>query len=203
MDVGLRDMTRTATGFGFNDKRLRIPFLAAPSNFDTRLDDSQLALSSIGQFDTRATPLQMAMVAAAVAGGGSVKAPYLVERRKGLDGATVSRTGPRTLRQAMSPATAARMRRLMTDVVTDGTGGNAAIPGAIVGGKTGTAQHGIDNLGLPYAWFVSWAQADDALEPAVAVAVVVEDAAADRGDISGGGDAAPIARAVMKAVLKF
>ncbi|MET8406765.1 penicillin-binding transpeptidase domain-containing protein [Streptomyces sp. NPDC005195] len=201
VDVGLRAMTRTAADFGFNDKKLRIPFLTAPSNFDTVLDRPQLALSSIGQFNTRATPLQMAMISAAVADGGTVKSPYLVERRKGLDGTTVSSTGPHTLRQAMSPATAARMRRLMTDVVTDGTGANAAIPGATVGGKTGTAQHGIDNLGLPYAWFVSWAQADDSLEPAVAVAVVVEDAAADRGDISGGGDAAPIARAVMEAVL--
>jgi peptidoglycan glycosyltransferase len=89
----------------------------------------------------------------------------------------------------------------MTDVVNEGTAMNAAIPGATVGGKTGTAQHGIDNLGLPYAWFISWAQADDSMEPAVAVAVVVEDAAARRGDISGGGDAAPIARAVMEAVL--
>lgn len=203
VDVGQRQMTRTAAAFGFNDKRLRIPFLVAPSNFDAELDNAQLALSSIGQFNTRATPLQMAMVAAAVAGGGSVKSPYLVERRRGRDDAVVSTTSPHTLHQAMDPSTAARMRELMTDVVSYGTGTNAAIPGATVGGKTGTAQHGIDNLGMPYAWFISWARANDSLEPAVAVAVVVEDAAADRGDISGGGDAAPIAKAVMEAVLKF
>ncbi|MFG2254937.1 penicillin-binding transpeptidase domain-containing protein [Streptomyces mirabilis] len=202
VDVGLSDMTRTAADFGFND-RLRIPFSVAPSNFDTTLDKAQLALSSIGQFNTRATPLQMAMISAAVAGGGSVKTPYLVERTTTRNDSTVSTTGPRTLHQAMNPATAMRMREMMTDVVTEGTGTNAAIPGATVGGKTGTAQHGIDNLGMPYAWFISWAQADGAMEPAVAVAVVVEDAAADRGDISGGGDAAPIAKAVMRAVLGF
>jgi peptidoglycan glycosyltransferase len=101
----------------------------------------------------------------------------------------------------MHPSTAQRLRELMTDVVTEGTGTNAAIPGATVGGKTGTAQHGIGNSGTPYAWFISWAQADDAVEPAVAVAVVVEDAAGDRGEISGGGDAAPIAKGVMEAVL--
>lgn len=202
VDVGLSDMTRTAVDFGFND-RLRIPFSVAPSNFDTTLDKAQLALSSIGQFNTRATPLQMAMISAVVAGGGSVKTPYLVERTTTRNDSTVSTTGSRTLHQAMNPATAMRMRELMTDVVTEGTGANAAIPGATVGGKTGTAQHGIDNLGMPYAWFISWAQADGAMEPAVAVAVVVEDAAADRGDISGGGDAAPIAKAVMKAVLGF
>jgi peptidoglycan glycosyltransferase len=89
----------------------------------------------------------------------------------------------------------------MADVVREGTGTRAAIPGVLVGGKTGTAQHGVGNSGVPYAWFVSWAQADNSMDPQVAVAVVVEDASANRGEISGGGDAAPIARDVMRAVL--
>jgi peptidoglycan glycosyltransferase len=101
----------------------------------------------------------------------------------------------------MSPSTALRLRQLMRDVVERGTGRGAAIPGAVVGGKTGTAQHGVGNSGTPYAWFVSWAQREGDPEPRVAVAVVVEDAAADRGDITGGGVAAPVARAVMAAVL--
>ncbi|MGW7263531.1 penicillin-binding transpeptidase domain-containing protein [Streptomyces sp. NPDC054842] len=201
VDVGLKDMTRSVTAFGFNDRGLRIPFPVAPSNFDTELDRAQLALSSIGQFDTRATPLQMAMISAAVAGGGSVRAPYLVERTTTEAGTTVRTKGTRAVQQAMRPSTAVKLRQMMTDVVEKGTGANAAIPGATVGGKTGTAQHGIGNSGTPYAWFVSWAQAAGEMQPAVAVAVVVEDAAARRGDISGGGDAAPIARAVMKAVL--
>ncbi|WP_328448253.1 penicillin-binding transpeptidase domain-containing protein [Streptomyces sp. NBC_00386] len=201
VDIGLDDMTRTAANFGFNDRKLRIPFSVAPSNFDLRLDRAQLGLSSIGQFDTRATPLQMAMIASAVAGDGSVKTPYLVERTTTHRGATLSTTGPRVLHQAMRASTAQRMRELMTDVVEKGTGTVAAIPGATVGGKTGTAQHGIGNSGTPYAWFISWARADGSMEPAVAVAVVVEDAAADRGDITGGGFAGPIARAVMEAVL--
>jgi peptidoglycan glycosyltransferase len=194
-------MTDSAARFGFNDRGLRIPFAVAPSNFDTRLDKAQLALSSIGQFDTRATPLQMAMISAAVAGGGSAKSPYLVERTTTRAGTTVATKGTKTLHQAMRPSTAVQLREMMTNVVKEGTGANAAIPGATVGGKTGTAQHGIGNSGTPYAWFISWAQADDEMQPAVAVAVVVEDAAARRGDISGGGDAAPIAKAVMEAVL--
>jgi peptidoglycan glycosyltransferase len=201
VDIGLDDMTRTAANFGFNDRKLRIPFSVAPSNFDLRLDKAQLALSSIGQFDTRATPLQMAMISAAVAGDGTVRTPYLVERTTARGGRTLATTGPRTLHQAMSASTAQHMRELMTDVVEKGTGTVAAIPGATVGGKTGTAQHGIGNSGTPYAWFISWARADGSMEPAVAVAVVVEDAAADRGDITGGGFAGPIARAVMEAVL--
>ncbi|MEU6478419.1 penicillin-binding transpeptidase domain-containing protein [Streptomyces sp. NPDC047017] len=202
VDVGAPAMREAAQGFGFDDTNLRIPFAVAPSTFGGPADRAQLALSSIGQFNTRATPLQMAMVAAAVTDDGQVRAPYLVERTVRRGGGTVSAAGSRPVRQVMRATTAERLRELMYDVVADGTGRNAAIPGAVVGGKTGTAQHGVGNSGTPYAWFVSWAQAHDDLVPRVAVAVVVEDASARRGDISGGGTAAPIAKAVMEAVLR-
>jgi peptidoglycan glycosyltransferase len=194
-------MVATAEAFGFNDTGLRIPFWVARSTFDPRVDQAQLALSSIGQYNTRATPLQMAMVAAAVADRGQLRTPYLVERTTRRNGEPVDGSGPHPVRQVMNPSTAERLKELMADVVREGTGTRAAIRGALVGGKTGTAQHGVGNSGVPYAWFVSWAQADDSLEPQVAVAVVVEDASANRGEISGGGDAAPIARDVMRAVL--
>ncbi|MFK4098521.1 penicillin-binding transpeptidase domain-containing protein [Streptomyces sp. NPDC019531] len=199
--VGVGDMTATAHAFGFNDYSLRIPFSVARSTFDPTVDKAQLALSSIGQYNTRATPLQMAMVSAAVANGGQIRTPYLVERTTTDAGATVGTAGSRPVRQAMHPSTAVRLKELMAQVVTEGTGTNAAIPGAVVGGKTGTAQHGVGNSGTPYAWFVSWAQGERDMEPRVAVAVVVEDASAERGDITGGGVAAPIARTVMEAVL--
>ncbi|MEU6776674.1 penicillin-binding transpeptidase domain-containing protein [Streptomyces sp. NPDC046759] len=201
VDVGGKGMTAAARAFGFGDAGLRIPFWVAPSTFDPKVDKAQLALSSIGQFNTRATPLQMAMVAAAVADRGQLRTPYLVERTTRHSGETVAGSGSHPARQVMNPTTAALLRELMTDVVQEGTGTRAAIPGAVVGGKTGTAQHGVGNSGVPYAWFVSWAQAANSLEPQVAVAVVVEDASAHRGEISGGGDAAPIAREVMRAVL--
>ncbi|MEU0371051.1 penicillin-binding transpeptidase domain-containing protein [Streptomyces sp. NPDC006283] len=199
--VGLTDMVATARAFGFNDTGLQIPSAVTPSNFDTDMSRDQLALSSIGQFNTAATPLQMAMVAAAVAEGGDVRTPYLVERLTRSNGDLAAQNGPRAYRRAMNPATAQQLRELMVRAVEKGTGRNAAIKGATVGGKTGTAQHGIDNSGLPYAWFIAWAQARDAALPAVAVAVVVEDASAVREAISGGGSAAPIARAVMEAAL--
>ncbi|MET9254410.1 penicillin-binding transpeptidase domain-containing protein [Streptomyces sp. NPDC003717] len=201
VDVGVARMAATAGAFGFNDEGLRIPFAAAPSTFDTTVDRAQLALSSIGQYNTRATPLQMAMVAAAVADGGLVRRPYLVERTQRAGGALLATAGSRPSREAMRPATARRLKELMAGVVEHGTGANAAIPGAVVGGKTGTAQHGLGNSGRPYAWFISWAQRTSELQPKVAVAVVVEGSAARREDISGGGLAAPIARAVMAAVL--
>ncbi|MDJ0342541.1 penicillin-binding transpeptidase domain-containing protein [Streptomyces sp. H10-C2] len=200
VDVGLSGMVKQAQAFGFNDVNLRIPPSVVPSNFDTGMSPDQLALSSIGQFDTTATPLQMAMVAAAVANGGELMSPYLVERITNSNGATVSTTTAHPLHQAVSPTTATQLQQLMEAVVTSGTGGKAAIPGIAVGGKTGTAQHGIGNTGMPYAWFISYAKTSGG-QPAVAVAVVLEDAEAARSDISGGGSAAPIARDVMKAVL--
>ncbi|GHD57168.1 penicillin-binding transpeptidase domain-containing protein [Streptomyces goshikiensis] len=199
--VGLRGMVEAARRFGFNDGGLYVPSWVSRSNFDTDMSPDQLALSAIGQFNTTATPLQMAMVAAAVANGGEVLSPYLVDRTTQADGSQVRRGDRRGLGRAMSPATALRLQELMVKVVEDGTGRNAAIPGATVGGKTGTAQHGVGNAGTPYAWFISWAKAQDAPFPAVAVAVVVEDASARRGDISGNSAAAPIARAVMQAAL--
>ncbi|MFF1461785.1 penicillin-binding transpeptidase domain-containing protein [Streptomyces sp. NPDC058330] len=201
VEVGLEDMLEAVGGFGFNDDGLRIPSRVARSNFDTDMSDDQLAQSSIGQFDTTATPLQMAMVAAAVANDGELRRPHLVDRVTDHDGRTVRREGSDTYRRATKRETARQLQRMMVDVVENGTGANAAIDGVRVGGKTGTAQHGVDNTGTPYAWFISWAQDPDSGRPAVAVAVVVEDASANRADVSGGGNAAPIARAVMEAAL--
>ncbi|MET9345362.1 penicillin-binding transpeptidase domain-containing protein [Streptomyces termitum] len=203
VEVGLDGMVAAAERFGFDDTTLRVPSWVAKSNFDRRMSPDQLALSSIGQFDTTATPLQMAMVAAAVANNGEIARPYLVERTATAGGATVERTPRDRYRQAMSPSTALQLQRLMVRAVEEGTGTNGAVPGARVGGKTGTAQHGFGNTGTPYAWFIAWAQAEDAARPAVAVAVVVEDAEASRTDISGGGSAAPIARAVMEEALRL
>ncbi|MFI2778701.1 peptidoglycan D,D-transpeptidase FtsI family protein [Streptomyces sp. ALB3] len=201
VEVGLEGMLDAVGRFGFNDNDLKIPSRVARSNFDADMSDDQLAQSSIGQFDTTATPLQMAMVASAVANDGELRHPHLVDRVTTDDGAPVREQDADSYREVMEPATARQLRRMMTDVVESGTGGNAAIDGVTVGGKTGTAQHGVDNSGTPYAWFIAWAQAPDTGRPAVAVAVVVEDASADRADVSGGGDAAPIARAVMEAAL--
>ncbi|MET9530468.1 penicillin-binding transpeptidase domain-containing protein [Streptomyces sp. NPDC006649] len=200
--VGLSGMDEAVGKFGFNDSGLKIPSGVARSNFDTDMSKDQLALSSIGQFNTSATPLQMAMVSAAVANGGELMYPHLIDETRAKGGRVVRRNDPKSYRRAMDASTAVQLQQMMVDVVTQGTGSNAAIPGATVGGKTGTAQNGVNNAGTPYAWFISWAKADGASQPAVAVAVVVEDASAHRADITGGGFAAPIARAVMRAALE-
>ncbi|MGW4382881.1 penicillin-binding transpeptidase domain-containing protein [Kitasatospora sp. NPDC004531] len=198
--TGLDRMAAMAERFGFNDAKLDTPVRAARSNFDTDMNSSQLALSSIGQYDTAASPLVMAMVAAGVAAGGEVMHPQLVDRLTKADGTQVQLMRPTLYRQAFGPGVAAQLRRLMVDVVENGTGGNARIPGVEVGGKTGTAEHGVGNTGTPYAWFIAWARPAGSTDtPPVAVAVVVADSEAT--DVTGGGLAAPIAKAVMQAAL--
>ncbi|MEU6341303.1 penicillin-binding protein 2 [Streptomyces sp. NPDC046977] len=197
-DLGRDKMVDEAQKFGFN-QQLYIPVRTAASNISKTMDKPQTALSSIGQFETAATPLQMAMVASAIANNGTLMQPYMVSELRAPNNTVVEQTKPKEFSHPLSPENAQKLQQMMETVVTDGTGKNARISGVTVGGKTGTAQHGIDNSESPYAWFISYAKTDSGSP--VAVAVVVEDASANRGDISGGGFAAPIAKAVMEAVL--
>jgi peptidoglycan glycosyltransferase len=193
-DLGDDALREQAERFGYNSQPLP-EMNAATSVFPDELDEPQTALAAIGQFDVRATPLEIAMTSAAVANRGVLMRPYLVEEILGPDLAVIDQTQPSELSQAVSAETARDLTAMMVDVVENGTGGNAAIPGVPVAGKTGTAQSASDRP--PYAWFTSFAPADD---PRVAVAVVIEEAG-DNTDISGGRLAAPVARAVMEAVL--
>ncbi|MEU8623837.1 penicillin-binding transpeptidase domain-containing protein [Streptomyces sp. NPDC048669] len=196
-DLGNQKMIDEADKFGFN-KDVFIPVRATASIYpkDNR---PQNAMAGIGQASNRATPLQMAMVAAAVANDGKLMQPYMVAKRQSPSLDDIYTHQPEQLSQPLSGENAQKLQEMMKTVVESGTGGNAKIPGVTVGGKTGTAQHGLDNSEKPYAWFISYAKTDSGSP--VAVAVVVEDGKANRDDVSGGGLAAPIAKAVMKAVI--
>jgi len=122
--------------------------------------------------------------------------PYLVQNVKTADLKTVSETKPESLHQAVSPEVASQLTQMMVDVVENGTGKPGRISNVQVAGKTGTAQTSPDKP--PFAWFTAFAPAND---PKVAVAVMIEDANVPRNDIAGGTLAAPIAKAVMEAVL--
>ncbi|WP_200302942.1 peptidoglycan D,D-transpeptidase FtsI family protein [Streptomyces adelaidensis] len=197
--VGNEKMREQSEKFGFNESELDIPVRAAESVYpeDNR---PQNAMAGIGQASNRATPLQMAMVASAVANDGELMKPYMVDQLRASNLDVIESHDSEPLSQAVSPETAQKLQEMMETVVKTGTGTNAQIDGVTVGGKTGTAQHGVDNKEKPYAWFISYAKLSDGSSP-VAVAVVVEDGSANRGDISGGGLAAPIAKSVMQAVI--
>jgi peptidoglycan glycosyltransferase len=193
--LGAQALQDQAQRFGFGQDYLdAVP--TAASTFPDDADKPQTALSAIGQFDVAATPLQMALVTAGIANRGVVMTPYLVDeaRSPGLD--VLSEATPEPLDRAVSRNVAAQLSAMMVEVVQNGTGTPAQIPGVTVGGKTGTAQSAPDRP--PYAWFVSFAPAED---PQVAVAVLVEDANVPREAITGGGLAGPIAKAVMEAVI--
>lgn len=195
LDLGQEKLREQADRFGFNQRHLA-DLGGVASKFPDGLDDAQLALTAIGQFDVAASPLQMAMVSAGIANDGVVMDPYVVSMVQAPDLKPLQTTKPRVLSRAMSTANARELQQMMVEVVATGTGANAQIPGVDVGGKTGTAQS--DPKRKPFAWFTSFAPADD---PQIAVAVIVEDANIPRDDIAGGRLAAPIARAVMEAAL--
>ncbi|MFE0735295.1 peptidoglycan D,D-transpeptidase FtsI family protein [Streptomyces sp. NPDC058855] len=201
-EIGVKKMNEMAEKFGFNAEQF-VPVRSAASVFDKAAERGGNAQAAIGQFNTATTPLQMAMVTAAIANDGKLMKPYMIDELRAPNLDVLKKNEPEEMSQPVSPENAQLLQQMMENVVTNGTGGRADVKmdGVKVGGKTGTAQHGENNAKRPYAWFISYAKTDQGSP--VAVAVIVEDAAGvSREDISGGGLAAPIARDVMKAVLK-
>jgi len=200
VDVGPVQMVKTAEGFGFNQRvpidlpspaRSVYPPLAA---FDR--NTPKLAQTGFGQNDVQATPLQMGLVAATVANNGVMLVPHVLFEARDSDGELLEKPVPRVWQTPMTPATAAILRDAMIGVVQGGTGTKAQIPGVTVAGKTGTAQTDT-NPPSSHAWFVAFAPAEN---PRVAVAVLVK-GVPGVSEVTGGQLAAPIAKAVIQAVL--
>jgi peptidoglycan glycosyltransferase len=150
---------------------------------------------AIGQDKLTVTPLQMAMVAAAVANGGTLMKPHLTDRVVDPDGRTVKTIAPAVDSHVMQPQTASQLTQMMGRVVEEGTGTAVQLPGIDVAGKTGTAEVGAPGSGLTQPWFIAFAPA---AAPRVAIAVTVE---RSQGGF-GGTVAAPIARAVLQSLLR-
>jgi len=161
-----------------------------PESQEGRSDPGRLAF---GQERMLVTPMQMAMVAAAVANRGVVMEPYLTDRVKAPDGSILTRTEPDELRRAIKAETAQELTAMMEGVVSGGTGTAAAISGVRVAGKTGTAETGRD--GRNTVGFLAFAPAD---RPRIAIAVYVQNQSG-----TGGSVAAPIAKQIMQALLRL
>jgi len=201
VDLGQDKVRAMAEKFGFNDDKLDIPVRAYTSVYPSNMNKSSTALTGIGQYDVTATPLQMAMVSAAIANDGKLVSPHMVSETTDSGGDVVHNyDDSTTTKQIVSSRTAQQLQSAMQTVIENGTGTNAQISGVTVGGKTGTAQHGENNDQSPYAWFTSYGKSDSTGKE-VAVAVVVEQSDAARSEISGNGLAAPVAKAMMKAAL--
>ena len=161
-----------------------------PKHPDTQVDPGRLAF---GQERLSVTPLQMAMVAAAIGNHGAEMRPQIVERIVSPGGKTITHLQPDQLGRPIKRQTADELTHMMELVVQGGTGTAASIPGVRVAGKTGTAETGRGNIYT--AWFTAFAPAE---APRVAIAVVVE----NQLNGFGGAISAPIAKQVMEALLR-
>jgi penicillin-binding protein A len=202
--LGAKAILDTARSFGFYER----PPLETPSDerrpsglyddgrlyypaVDRNVDAGRMAF---GQERMLVTPLQMAMVAGAIGSGGQLVEPQAVNRIVAPNRSIVLRQRPRVIRQSVSKPTADAVARMMRLAVAQGTGTAAQIPGWSVGGKTGTGETGVP--GSNTTWFIAFASPTESAPAHLAIAVVLENQAS-----TGGATAAPIARAVMQAIL--
>jgi len=198
--LGADRLGATMDAFGFGDR----PPIDLPEGEvlpSGRLRDGKIqandqqgedvARIAIGQEQLGVTPLQMAMVVSAIANRGTLMKPYIMRRILDRGGSAVRETRPQELAQVASPANASAVATMMRNVVREGTGTAAALSGLEVSGKTGTAE--TSTPGINNAWFIGFAPAS---APKVAVAVVIEGTPG-----TGGVEAAPVAREVMKSAI--
>ena len=214
--LGPAPLIATAERFGFNDA----PPFDIPLTADSRFPDdygiqlgqsgqdppapivegsSLLAQASIGQFDVRATPLQMALVAAGIANDGDIMEPHVVDRvTDSSDGELLAQVDDEVWRQAVVPQVANSTESMMIGVVESGTGTALARSGLTVGAKTGTAEvNTFTGAEDTHAWVIAFAGQTGA-DAEIALAVIVE-AVPGQGQQTGGGVAAPIAAALIDA----
>ena len=196
VELGAGELRRVSTAFGIDGEPFTVPLRVSASAVGELPDPPAVAQSAIGQRDVALTPLQGAMIAAAVANNGVLMKPNLVRELQGPDLSTVQVTEPEELSEAVSPEVAGQLTQMMRSVVENGTGRAARIEGVPVAGKTGTAQTapGRD----PHAWFIGFAGQGDRQ---VAVAVIIENGGNSGSEATGGREAAPVAKDVMAAVL--
>jgi peptidoglycan glycosyltransferase len=196
--LGSAALKQEAEKFGMNSSSLTIPMQVSPSNYVLAAGQALTAYSAIGQYSDTVTPLQEAMFSSAIANGGKLMKPYLVQDVKAPDLTTVQAKTDQ-LSQPVSANVASQIKNMMISVVQSSYGTAHAVPGILapglnIAGKTGTAQNGTNNTNLNDAVFTAFAPADN---PTIAIGVVI------KGGGYGAAAAAPIAVQVIKAYLAF
>ncbi len=193
--LGEDTIASQAEKFGFGSI-IKTPLSSVASVYPSGMDDAQLGLSAFGQFDVRATPLQIAMISSAIANKGLLMKPNLVQTVLSSNLAVLSAPSPAEQGRPISEQTANALTEMMVAAVESGVSTNGSVKGVTVAGKTGTAQNGPKQ---PYTlWFTGFAPAEN---PKVAVAVVIADGGGQGQNGRGNSLAAPVASKVMKAVL--
>ena len=202
--LGRATMTRYMRRFGFyskppldyppNELNTSRPYSSTGRPYPPASPNEDIGRIAIGQGGLLVTPLQMAMVASAVANGGKLMEPRLTARVVDPDGRNVETIKPIVQSQVMKPSTAQAVAQMMKKVVDEGTGTPAQLGGIPFAGKTGTASIGVAGSDLTQPWFIGFAPIQN---PKIAIAVTVEQT---QGGF-GGTVAAPIAKAVVQTLL--
>ncbi|WP_412541218.1 penicillin-binding transpeptidase domain-containing protein [Longispora sp. K20-0274] len=188
--IGAEKLREQAKAFGF-EVPLEVPLKVEASHTGAMDAPSYLAASAIGQQEVRMTPLQGAMIAAAVINGGTQMKPYLVAQTQAPDLSVLDKADPSVLNRPLSGANAKGLEDMMVSVVENGTGTKAKIKNIRVGGKTGTAEAGTGNP--EHGWFIGFATQGN---QKIAVAVFLENAGE-----GGSGEATKLAGNVLAAAL--
>lgn len=196
MDLGQDKLAAQAKKFGFGQV-VRLPMRVTPSSFPADMNTPQTAMAAIGQYDVRVTPLQIAMISATIANGGTQMEPHLVKNVVDSDLDVISSTDPKIMSKPISSDTAGSLKTMMEAVVNNGTGKLAAVDGYQVAGKTGTAQG--DTSKAADLWFTGFAPAND---PKIALALVLENGGDQGVETLAGEVAAPAAQQIFEAALR-
>ena len=216
--VGAESLIETSEKFGFNEiPPIDLPSPAEsifPNDFGKQVGETDnetpipilentpaLAQSGIGQFNVKATPLQMALVAATIANDGILMKPHLMDSFTDQNGELIEVYKPLIWQSVLSRQDALSLQLAMEMTAASGTATNLAIPGVVVGGKTGTAQVDADRPDDTHGWIIGYAGPKDR-ELTLAIAVIVE-SVPGQGQLTGGTDAAPIAKEVLLEALKI
>ena len=184
LEIGKERFGSVADRFMINQKiNFDLPVKTSQFPYKGNIGDTELAASGIGQGKVLVTPLNMAMVASAIANDGQMVKPILVKEIINKDGRITRSITTDAISTVTGPTIANEIKDMMVEAVASGTGTNARIRNVTVAGKTGTAENPSGNS---HSWFVGFAPADN---PRLAVAVILEEAGT-----TGGQGAAPIAR---------
>ncbi len=202
LELGAERFSEYIKRFGFGRKTgIDLPGEAVGVMF-TQIGPVELATMSFGQGPS-VTPIQQVVAMSAIANGGQVLQPYVVDKAIDQDGETVFQNEPKVVGQAITEETATRMRDLLEEVVADGGGRNAYIPGYRLAGKTGTAQVPMPGGGYYpnryIASFTGFAPADD---PQVAIFLAIKDPKGKYG-YYGANTAAPATRTLTQDILYY
>ncbi|WP_058485050.1 peptidoglycan D,D-transpeptidase FtsI family protein [Defluviitalea phaphyphila] len=190
VDIGAENLRETAERLLFN-RNLPYELEYSKSQFllDKNSEDKEIVETAIGQGKTLVSPLHMAMITSAVANGGILMKPYIIDHIETNYGKIKDKTIPKKYATLFQPEIANQIVDMMVEVVEKGTGTKASIPNVLVAGKTGTAEN---SSGEDHAWFVGFAPA---YKPKAVVVVLIENGG------SGGSKAGPIARELFKKIL--